>query len=50
MKDPIPELAKPAIKKDIPNSLFPKLHAVTKSPINVKIAPKTQVSKALTVS
>ena len=48
MKDPKPVLAKPAIKKEIPNSVFPKLHAETKSPTNAKIAPKTQVSKALT--
>jgi hypothetical protein len=50
MKDPIPVLNKPAIKKDIPNSFFPKAQAVTKSPINAKIAPKTKVSKALTDS
>ena len=48
MRDPIPALDKPAIVKEIPNSLFPKLQAVTKTPINAKIAPKTQVSKALT--
>jgi len=46
-KDPKPVLVKPAIKNDIPNSFFPKLQAVTKIPTNVKIAPKTQVSKAL---
>ena len=50
MKDPKPVLAKPAMKKEIPNSFFPKLEAVTKSPTNAKIAPKTQVSKALTTS
>jgi hypothetical protein len=46
-KDPKIVLVKPAIKKDVPNSFFPKLQAVTKIPTNVKIAPKTQVSKAL---
>ncbi len=47
MKAPATVLIKPAIKKDIPNSFFPKLQAVIKSPINVNIAPKTQVSKVL---
>jgi hypothetical protein len=49
MRDPTPVLDKPAIVKEMPNSLFPKLQAVTKSPTNTKIAPKTQVSKALTI-
>ena len=48
MMDPIPALDKPAIVNEIPNSLFPKLQAVTKIPTDAKIAPKTQVSKALT--
>ena len=48
MRDPTPVLDKPAIVKEMPNSLFPKLQAITKSPTNAKIAPKTQVSKALT--
>ena len=50
MKDPATVVAKPGIKKDMPNSLFPKLQAITKIPINAKIAPKTQVSKVLTTS
>ena len=46
--DPIPALDKPAIVNEIPNSLFPKLQAVIKSPTNVSIAPRAQVSKAAT--
>jgi hypothetical protein len=48
MRDPTAALDKPATVKEIPNSLFPKLQAETKSPTNAKIAPKTQVSKVLT--
>ncbi len=40
-------LVKPAIIKENPNSFFPKLQAVTKKPTKARIAPKTQVSKAL---
>ena len=39
---------KPANIKEIPNSFFSKLQAEIKNPTNAKIAPKTQVSKALT--
>jgi hypothetical protein len=48
MRDPTAAIDKPVIVKEIPNSLFPKLPAETKSPANAKISPKTQVSKALT--
>jgi hypothetical protein len=48
MRDPTPVLDKPTIVKEMPNSLFPKLQAITKSPTTAKIAPKTQVSTALT--
>jgi len=48
MRDPTPVLDKPAIVKEMPNSLFPRLQAITKSPTNAKIAPKIQVSKVLT--
>jgi hypothetical protein len=48
IKDPTLALAKPEIIKEIPNSVLPKLQAETKAPTNTKIAPKTQVSKALT--
>jgi hypothetical protein len=41
-------LAKPATIEEIPNSGLPKLQAETKSPTNTIIAPKIQVSKALT--
>ena len=47
IRAPTPALVKPAIVKEIPNSLFPKLEAVTKSPTNANIAPKTQVSKGI---
>ncbi len=49
MMAPTPALAKPAIVKEIPNSLFPKLQAVTKSPTNASIAPRAQVSKGVPV-
>jgi hypothetical protein len=50
MRDPIPAVDKPATVKEIPNSLFPKLQAVTKSPTNVSIAPRAHVSKGVPIS
>ena len=50
MMAPTPALAKPAIVKEIPNSLFPKLQAVTKSPTNASIAPRAHVSKGVPIS
>ena len=50
MGTPTPVPAKPAIVKEIPNSLFPKLQAVTKTPINVSIAPRAQVSMGVPIS
>ena len=45
IRAPVPALANPAIVKEMPNSFFPKLQAVTRSPTNAIIAPRTQVSK-----
>jgi hypothetical protein len=47
MSAPTPVPAKPAIVKEIPDSIFPKLQVVTKMPTKANIAPKTQVSKDL---